>query len=265
MKVGVQVGVPDEPFPAPANLPCRLVRIGTYEWATKPYTDAGVEVLFSAATMEGWDPPPDDTAFTNYIRAVAALAVKLVEVGNEPRWSEGDIVWMKAAHRIAIAAPILRAAGKTIILAPSTSRRTKEWLTWAKEQGLFHLVDAAAVHPYAETPAKTLRIVQDARAIVPDPLPLYVTEFGVAVGDPHETGSDLAGFSPSAQDHYLRHTLNLLRGHASELGLAAAIWFCDRDYKPVEPWKLWWQTTGLRTYESRPRPAWKGLRSQASR
>ena len=107
-----------------------------------------------------------------------------MEIGNEP----GREGWQRYFHLARLAAPIIHAQGKRMVLAAPMNVDTIDYLKAAKAEGMFARVDGVAIHPYAPTAFRVQERVGDARSIVPLRLPLWITEVGWGTGPNRDGG-----------------------------------------------------------------------------
>lgn len=226
MKVGVQAS-----FPLALDIaPAQIAR--TQSPNAVAYLNRECDVIYQPP----WDAHPVQEG---------AIQAKWVEWGNEPN----DLLAYRQSLRTA--SPILRAAGRRVVLAASPGQHP---LTLIAGTGEWNLVDAVALHPYAPLPAQVLGVVRAARRLVPDRLPLLVTEFGwSADGRGHDHPLVV---SEEEQANKLRRTFKLLRENAKALNLHAALWFCWQDYEADH----WWSGNGLRRLDGTERPAMDAFR-----
>jgi hypothetical protein len=115
--------------------------------------------------------------------------------------------------------------------------------------------DAAAMHPYATTPADALEAVKDTRKIMAQfkdrKAKLWITEIGWATGgDPTPLT-----VSPARQASYLRKSFKMLAANRKRLKVAGVIWYSWRDL----PGGIWFNHTGLFTQSLDPKPAWNAF------
>jgi hypothetical protein len=117
------------------------------------------------------------------------------------------------------------------------------------------LFDAAAIHPYATTPAEALQAVKDTRKIMvrfkDRGASLWVTEIGWASGGSRTPLT----VSPQRQAAYLQKSFKLLAANRGRLHIPGVIWYSWRDV----PGSIWFFHTGLFTQDLDPKPAWNSF------
>lgn len=117
------------------------------------------------------------------------------------------------------------------------------------------LFDAAAIHPYATTPADALEAVKETRKIMARfkdrRASLWVTEIGWATGG---TPTPLT-VSPQRQAAYLRKSFRLLAANRKRLHIPGVVWYSWRDV----PGPIWFFHTGLFTQDLDPKPSWNAF------
>lgn len=179
------------------------------------------------------------------------------EFGNEPH----PDVWTLYRKRLLAASPVLRNNDRKVILAAAQTGHTKEWLSGTSRR-VFAAVDGVAVHPYAETVQGVLDILYQARDLIPDELPIYVTEVGWGIG-PVTTGrTDLTVESEEHQKYRVTSLYQNLRHHAERLKLRMACWFCDQDIEDPAFEGRWQEFCGVRRKDGTHKPSWAALRTQ---
>jgi hypothetical protein len=166
-------------------------------------------------------------------RAVGAFArnvpAKFLEIGNEPR-PQG---WGHYFHLVRLAAPIIHAHRKMMVLAAPINLDTIRYLRAARAAGdIFPRVDGVAIHPYASTPYRVQRLVGEARGIVPWRLPLWITEVGWATGPNQDKGFGGLDVTPSMQASYVTELYNRLFQRGKSWNLASVGYFIWKDYGP---------------------------------
>ena len=165
--------------------------------------------------------------------AVGAFArnvpAKFLEIGNEPR-PQG---WRYYFHLVRLAAPIIHAHHKMMVLAAPINLDTISYLSAAKAAGdIFPRVDGVAIHPYASTPYRVQKLVGEARGIVPWGLPLWITEVGWATGPNQDKGFGGLDVTPSTQASYVTELYNRLFQRGKSWNLASVGYFVWKDYGP---------------------------------
>jgi hypothetical protein len=119
------------------------------------------------------------------------------------------------------------------------------------------LFDAAAIHPYATTPAQALEAVRDTRKIMNQfkdrRASIWVTEVGWASGG----NPTPLTVSPRRQASYLVRTFKLAAKNRGRLRIPGIIWYSWRDV----PGGIWFDHTGLFTQAFDPKPAWEAFTS----
>jgi hypothetical protein len=112
--------------------------------------------------------------------------------------------------------------------------------------------DAAAVHPYAQTPPAALqRVAQlrsDLRSLGAGSKPIWVTEVGWASGG--APSSITVG--PARQAAYLSQVFRLARAARDRLGIAGVVWYSLVD----TPGPIWVNNCGLFDVAGNPKPSW---------
>jgi hypothetical protein len=132
-----------------------------------------------------------------------------------------------------------------------------KYLPAVYRRGAKRLFDAAAIHPYATTPAQALQAVRDLREIMvrfkDRKASILVTEVGWASG-----GSPTPlTVSPQRQAAYLRKTFNLMAKNRKRLKIRGVVWYSWRDV----PGGIWFNHTGLFTQTFDPKPSWGAFTS----
>jgi hypothetical protein len=119
------------------------------------------------------------------------------------------------------------------------------------------LFDAAAIHPYATTPAQALDAVQETRKIMlrfkDRGASLWITEVGWASGG----NPTPLTVSPQRQASYLRNVFNLAAKNRGRLHINGLVWYSWRDL----PGGVWFDHTGLFTQTFDSKPAWDAFTS----
>src|SRR4051794_3659173 len=117
------------------------------------------------------------------------------------------------------------------------------------------LFDAAAIHPYATTPAQALDAVKEARRIMlrfkDRAASLWITEIGWASSG-NRTPLTV---SPQRQAAYLRKSFGLLANNRGRLHIPGVIWYSWRDVAGG----IWFNHTGLFTTGLDPKPSWSAF------
>lgn len=161
-------------------------------------------------------------AFAQYVPAV------YLEIGNEP----GREGWQRYFHLARLAAPIIHAQGKRMVLAAPMNVDTIDYLKAAKAAGMFARVDGVAIHPYAPTPFRVQERVGDARSIVPWRLPLWITEVGWGTGPNRDGGCGGLDVTASEQALYVRNVYRRLFERGKRWNLASVGYFVWKDHGP---------------------------------
>lgn len=224
-----------------------MVDVGDYCRALREH---GIEPL---PYLQQWRMSSDSAwadVVTRWASAIGDRAA-LLEVGNEPAPIEWDFYF----RYLRIAAPIVRAAGRRLVLAaPAYGVALDYWA--AVPDDVWGLVDGVAMHPYAPTPARVLERLRGWRALVPADLPVYVTEFGWATGG---IGSWTV-VDEATQARYLRETVLELDAAARELKLLRAVWYQASDFESDWHPGRWDHFCGLRRLDGTHKPAWRAMR-----
>ncbi len=162
------------------------------------------------------------------IRAFAEnVPAMFLEIGNEP----GPPAWRRYFHFVRLAAPIIHAHGKRMVLAAPMNVDTIRYLRAAKAAGdIFTRVDGVAIHPYAATPYQVQRLVGQARGIVPWRLPLWITEVGWGTGPNQDGGYGGLDVTATTQARYVTNLYERLFQRAKLWNLASVGYFVWRDY-----------------------------------
>lgn len=223
--------------------------------------------------------------FTNYVRLAKAAGIKVLpvfdwhhtnrglptwvkvidspwcEYGNEPRPEEWTDPYR---HRLRRASPILRDAGKKVILAAAQTGHSIEFLDSTPDK-VFEAVDAVALHPYARSPQGVLDHIVNARKRIPDHLPIYVTEVGWAVGDPIISPKGLVVAAEAQQAYNLTEIFGLLRMWRRELKIVVACWFMHQDTADPAFKDRWWRTCGIIREDGTHRPSYDNLAAEVAK
>jgi hypothetical protein len=163
-------------------------------------------------------------AITAFAQNVPAM---FLEIGNEPGR------WRRYFHFVRLAAPIIHAHGKRMVLAAPMNVDTIRYLRAAKAAGdVFTRVDGVAIHPYAATPYQVQRLVGQARAIVPWRLPFWITEVGWATGPNQDGGYGGLDVSAATQARFVSNLYERLFQRGKLWNLASVGYFTWRDYGP---------------------------------
>ena len=132
-----------------------------------------------------------------------------------------------------------------------------KYLPAVYRRGAKPLFDAAAVHPYATTPAQALQAVRDLRKIMvrfkDRRASIWITEVGWASGG----NATPLTVSPQRQAAYLRKSFNLLAKNRKRLKVNGTVWYSWRDV----PGGIWFNHTGLFTQTFDPKPSWDAFTS----
>jgi len=170
-----------------------------------------------------------DAQWQSAVSAFAqAIPATFLEIGNEP----GPEAWDRYFHLARLAAPIIHAHGKRMVLAAPMNVNTVEYLRAAKAAGVFTRVDGVAIHPYASTPLRVQERVGDARRIVPWRLPLWITEVGWGTGPNQDGGCGGLDVTASDQARYVANLYNRLFERGKMWNLASVGYFVWNDYGP---------------------------------
>jgi hypothetical protein len=164
-------------------------------------------------------------------RAVNAFArnvpAKVIEIGNEPR----PRAWNHYFHLARLAAPIIHAHRKMMVLAAPITWDTTRYLRAARAAGdIFPRVDGVAIHPYARTPYRVQKLVRRARGIVPWRLPLWITEVGWGTGPNQDKGFGGLDVTASTQARYVTSLYNRLFQRGKRWNLASVGYFIWKDW-----------------------------------
>lgn len=195
------------------------------------------------------------------VRAWAKVVnTPFIEYGNEPHPED----WPLYRKRLRTFAPFLYEAGYKVILAAAQTAHTKDWLDSTPDR-VFDCVQAVAVHPYASTLPEVLDILYMARTIIPDPLPIFVTEIGKGVGIPSTGRYDLTEPTEDDQAEWLAGLFRTLHHHAADtrLRIPTACWFCDQDIADPKFTGRWQEFCGVRDKAGEHKPAWDALKDAA--
>lgn len=166
------------------------------------------------------------TAITAFAQNVPA---GFLEIGNEP----GPQVWPRYFHFVRLAAPIIHAYGKRMVLAAPMNVDTVRYLRAAKAAGdIFIRVDGVAIHPYGATPYQVQRLVGQARGIVPWRVPLWITEVGWGTGPNQDGGCGGLDVTAATQARYVANLYDRLFQRSKLWNLASVGYFTWRDYGP---------------------------------
>lgn len=191
-------------------------------------------------------------------RAVRAFAgnvpAKFLEIGNEPQ-PEG---WRRYFHFVRLAAPIIHAHRKRIVLGAPMNAYTIRYLRAARAAGdIFTRVDGVAIHPYAPTPYKVQRLVGQARTIVPWRLPFWITEVGWGTGPNQDGGSGGLDVTASTQARYVTRLYDRLFQRGKMWNLTSVGYFIWRDYgSGSNPGDNWYNHSGLLRFDGTRKPAY---------
>jgi hypothetical protein len=203
-----------------------------------------------------------DPQWKRAVRAfVKAVPVRNLEIGNEP----GPDGWARYFQLARLAAPIIHAHGKKMILAASVNVNMIAYLRAAKAQGdIFKRADGVAIHPYARTPADVQALIGKARAMVPDRLPLWITEVGWGTGPNRDGGFGGLDVTPKKQARYIAGLYKRLLPLGEWWNLASVCYFTWRD---MGPWSKVSGHSGLLRAHGHRKPAYRkyAARPKASR
>jgi hypothetical protein len=190
-------------------------------------------------------------------RAVRTFAgnvpAKFLEIGNEPR----PEAWRRYFHLARLAAPIIHAHRKRMVLAAPMSVDTIRYLRAAKATGdIFTRADGVAIHPYAPRPYRVQRLVGQARRIVPWRLPFWITEVGWGTG-PNQDG-EYGGLdvTASTQARYVTSLYNRLFPRGKTWNLASVGYFIWKDYGSGGTGNEWYHRSGLLRIDGTRKPAY---------
>jgi hypothetical protein len=182
-------------------------------------------------------------------------------VGNEVPPSDWDVFFQRFAHL----AVLIHAAGKEVVLPAAATYNETDFLR-AVPARLWSQIDVVGVHPYAVqggTVSDVLQNLRDARALVPDGIPLFVDEVGWGLArDLLYSQPELVVRDEQTQAEKLTRTYTLLYEHRAELDLRQVDWFAYRDYPDTvfAPWMgTWWQHSGLVRLDGSRRPSYAAL------
>ena len=183
----------------------------------------------------------------------AKRAGQFLEIGNEPQ----PQAWPRYFHLARLAAPIIHAHGKKMVLAGPMNVHTIRYLRAAKAAGdIFTRADGVALHPYAPTPYQVQRLVGQARRIVPWRLPFWITEVGWGTGPNQDAGYGGLDVTPSTQARYVTNLYNRLFPRGKAWNLASVGYFIWQDYGTVGTQGKWFQHSGLRRIDGSRKPAY---------
>jgi hypothetical protein len=188
-------------------------------------------------------------------RAVRAFAqnvpAKSLEIGNEPA-PEG---WRRYFHFVRLAAPIIHAYRKRMVLGAPMNVYTIRYLRAAKAAGdIFTRADGVAIHPYARTPYQVQRLVGQARAVVPWRLPFWITEVGWGTGPNQDGGCGGLDVTASTQARYVTNLYNRLFQRGKMWNLHSVGYFIWRDYGSGS--NNWYNHAGLLRFDGSRKPAY---------
>jgi hypothetical protein len=164
------------------------------------------------------------------VRAFAQnVPSQFLEIGNEP----GPDAWRRYFHFVRLAAPIIHAEGKSLILGAPMNLYTIRYLRAAKAAGdIFTRVEGLAIHPYAPTPYQVQQLVGQARGIVPRRLPFWITEVGWGTGPNQDAGYGGLDVTADTQARHVTELYNRLFQRGKLWNLASVGYFVWRDYGP---------------------------------
>ena len=191
-------------------------------------------------------------------RAVRAftrdIPAKFLEIGNEP----GQQRWPRFFHFVRLAAPIIHAHGKKMILGGAMNVDTIRYLRAAKAAGdIFPRADGVAVHPYAATPYMVQRRIGQARLIVPWRLPFWITEVGWGTGPNQDKGFGGLDVTPATQARYVTRLYDRLYQRGKAWNLASIGYFIWKDYGPGgRQGTDWYNHAGLLRIDGTRKPAY---------
>ena len=171
-----------------------------------------------------------DRQWEREVKAFARnVPAKFLEIGNEPR----PQAWGHYFHLARLAAPIIHAHRKMMVLAAPITWDTIRYLRAARAAGsIFPRVDGVAIHPYARTPYQVQKLVRQARGIVPWRLPLWITEVGWGTGPNQDKGFGGLDVTPSTQARYVTDLYNRLFQRGKSWNLASVGYFIWKDWGP---------------------------------
>ena len=189
------------------------------------------------------------------VRAFARnVPAEFLEIGNEP----SPQAWPRYFHLVRLAAPIIHAHGKKIVLGAPMNVYTIRYLRAARAAGdIFPRVDGVAIHPYAPTPYQIQRLVGQARGIVPWRLPFWITEVGWATGPNQDGGYGGLDVTAATQARYVTNLYNRLFTRGEAWNLASVGYFIWRDYGPGgRQGPNWFHHSGLLRIDGTRKPAY---------
>lgn len=174
----------------------------------------------------------------------------IVEIGNEPLKPPpaGQPSWQDYLGQLERGSRLVRAAGSKAMLCSAVRAQLVDFLNFFDANGSWATVDAVAIHPYASDAAQMVDLVRACREVVPERLPLWVTEFGWATWRSR---------TEAQQAQLLEDGVRALRAVSVELGVHAACWFCWRDGEQVDEY---FQNTGLLRRDNTHKPSYRRLR-----
>ena len=175
---------------------------------------------------------------------------------NSPSFWAGRPDPRAYARLLRVSAAAIRAVdpGARVLTAGIATRTRRPWRAYLSRvlRAAPRVADAAAIHPYAETPRGVLRKVHMAAAAAR--IPLVVTELGWATGGAPAP----MVVNPGEQARRLRRTLRLLVADRQGLNLEG-VWVYDlRDLGAGSHWGNW---AGLLSQDGQRKPAYWALRS----
>ena len=196
-----------------------------------------------------------DHQWKRAIRIFAAnVPARFLEIGNEPP----PDAWRRYFHFVRLAAPIIHAHGKRMVLAAPMNVYTIRYLRAAKAAGdIFTRVDGVAIHPYARTPYQVQLLVGQARRIVPWRLPFWITEVGWGTGPNQDGGYGGLDVTASTQARYVNNLYTKLFPRGKRWNLASIGYFIWEDYRFAnEPGNNWYNHSGLLRVDGTRKPAY---------
>jgi hypothetical protein len=205
----------------------------------------------------------------DFVRVVPS---RIIEIGNEPGTyvPEGQVqaVWDAYFLRLKKASPIVRGAGKKVILGgnPPGGQAfpgAQEFFRQANLANIWPWVDGVGLHPYMETPVKQLQYIQDRREQLKGygftgPHSAFYLEFGWGTGGPPPMN-----VGEAVQAQYLRNAFTNIRNGSEpeDLNIAIAWWFTWKDWGDGSKWVHY---AGVRRSNGTEKPSYCALRDIAN-
>ena len=205
---------------------------------------------------------------------------RIIEIGNEPGTyvpdSQVNAVWNAYFDRVEAAAPIIRAAGKKLILGgqpPGSSqpgeypgaheflRRANLWIDKSGARGIWPYVDGVGLHPYMPTPSTQYTYIWQRRQQLNDygftgPRSAFYLMLGWGSGPPSSGGLNV-GLTDQAR--YLETAFNNLRANSgpANLRIATVLWYSWKDW--TEHGTRWDHRAGVRDWHGQPKDSYDAL------